>query len=583
MGKKYQLKLAHINDTHSHFEPNRIQLEIPLNNQTYKIHTHSGGYARLSAQIKKARLQAFDSDQPFLFLHAGDSFEGTLYFREFKGSANADLLSRLQPDAMTLGNHEIDAGNAPIRAFLDQVNFPLLAGNMDLTKENNPDSAKLKDHVQLFDYDAANKTAKVLYKPFYDTQLAIFGLTLDQMAEIANLDAGTEFVNAIETAANTINKIHQQGIKHIIVLSHLGIDSDRVLAEKTNGISLIVGGHSHTLQGDFSELGLSNMPYGETVNGTPILHAGKYAETLGLADIEFDALGKVTKLQGHNYFMMDEQFIVQSTDNVNDATYQALKQKIQQHYGILSCEEDAQICSIIECAYRPAINAMESQILTYLPREMQHTRLPSRKLPNGSEVAPWVTRSMYQEAKLLDSSIDFAIHNAGGVRESLSKGNLSLADIYGKLLPFEIPLVKYQIHGIFLYQTLESAINSATNNSVKGTGTGSFPYTYGLRYFYDGRNPLGQRLTKVEVMQNKVWRTLETNQLYTGVSSSYTAAGKEGYFPLLNCLWQKEIEALTLPSAFVNFITKHHDWYQSIAPNVNYIGHLLDVKQEISA
>ncbi|MFA0373197.1 5'-nucleotidase C-terminal domain-containing protein, partial [Vibrio sp. 10N.222.54.F6] len=115
-------------------------------------------------------------------------------------------------------------------------------------------------------------------------------------------------------------------------------------------------------------------------------------------------------------------------------------------------------------------------------------------MPHGSEIAPWVSRSMYHETKAIGMQVDFALHNAGGVRQSLNKGQLSLAEVIGRILPFELPLVTYQIQGQYLFQMLESAINAATNNSVIGTGAGSFPYTYGLKYFYDGRQALGQRI-----------------------------------------------------------------------------------------
>ncbi|MFA0521906.1 bifunctional metallophosphatase/5'-nucleotidase, partial [Vibrio sp. 10N.222.55.E8] len=71
-----------------------------------------------------------------LFLHAGDCFQGTLYFSLFKGRANADLLNALNIDAMTLGNHELDMGNEPVAIFAKRIQFPLLAGNWNLSNED---------------------------------------------------------------------------------------------------------------------------------------------------------------------------------------------------------------------------------------------------------------------------------------------------------------------------------------------------------------------------------------------------------------------------------------------------------------
>ncbi|MGL5391847.1 MAG: bifunctional metallophosphatase/5'-nucleotidase, partial [Shewanella sp.] len=532
MTQRYTLSLAHINDTHSNFEPSRVHFSLKLADKALDITCHSGGYARIGYHLARAKESAAKAKIPHLFLHGGDSFQGTLYFSQFKGKANAHLLNLLAPDAMVIGNHDIDEGNARLAEFAKQIAFPLLAGNMDLSQEDIHKPGCLRALPNILAYDNSSQLAQYLLRPFYDKQLAIIGITLDQMQEIARPDPDTHFVDAIATTARTVAHLQSKGIKHIIVLSHLGLDQDRLLAQQVRGISLIVGGHSHTLQGDFSALGLSQLPYGENVGGTPIVHAGKYAETLGLATIEFDSEGQMLRLEGGNYFMLDKNVLLSSAKQVEDADYHAVHQLLAEHPYIYGDEADATIAAVINQQYRPAIAQMANQVLAFVPKNLVHTRLPSKALPHGSEIAPWISRSMYQEAKLEEPRIHFALHNAGGVRQSVAQGNLTLADVMGQLLPFELPLVTYEIQGLFLYQALESAINAATNNSVQGTGAGSFPYTYGLRYYYDGRRPLGERLFKLELMPqdgSSLWRPIEHDALYVGVSSSYTAAGKEGY------------------------------------------------------
>lgn len=579
MTQGYTLSLAHINDTHSNFEPSRVQFSLNLGLKALDITSHSGGYARLGYQISQARDRAAQSQMPFLFLHGGDSFQGTLYFSHFKGKANAHLLNLLAPDAMVIGNHDIDEGNARLAEFAKQIDFPLLAGNMDLSQEDIRKPGNLRTVANILAYDENTQLASYLEKPFYDKKLAVIGITLDQMKDIARPDPDTHFVDAIATTARTVEHLHAKGIKHIIVLSHLGLDQDKRLAEQIDGISLIVGGHTHTLQGDFSALGLSNIPYGETIHGTPIVHAGKYAETLGLAEIEFDAAGRAINLKGGNYFMLDKQFMLSSSEQVDDTDYQAVQQRFNEHPYVLWDDADEDIHGVIHDIYRPAIAEMENKVLALVPKNLVHTRLPSKALPHGSEIAPWVSRSMFQEAKLEDPRIHFALHNAGGVRQSVAQGRLTLADVLGQLLPFELPLVKYEIQGQYLYQALESAINAATNNSVRGTGAGSFPYTYGLRYYYDGRRPLGERLFKLEMMQQdglSLWYPVQPDALYVGVSTSYTAAGKEGYHPLLQARWQESIETLTLPQAFIRFLNRapNPNLADLLSPHVHYTSHI---------
>ncbi|SIQ48202.1 5'-nucleotidase [Shewanella morhuae] len=576
MKQSYTLSLAHINDTHSNFEPSRVQFNLIVGHLKLDMTSHSGGYARIGHHIAKARQAATEANTPFIFLHGGDSFQGTLYFSHFKGKANAHLLNLLAPDAMVIGNHDIDEGNATLAEFAKQIDFPLLAGNMDLSQEDINKPGCLRGLPNLLDYDHELKLAKYLVKPFHDKTLAIIGITLDQMKEIARPDPDTHFVDAIATTARTVEHLKQQGIKHIIVLSHLGLDQDKRLAAEIDGISLIVGGHTHTLQGDFRALGLSNMPYGEVINNTPIVHAGKYAEVLGLAQITFDAEGKMLTLNGGNYFMLDQHFVLSANVAVNDTDYRAVRQQLNHHPHILWDEADADIAGVIRDIYKPAIAEMENYVIAQVPKNLVHTRLPSKSLPHGSQIAPWVSRSMFQEAKLVDPRINFALHNAGGVRQSVSQGQLTLADVMGQLLPFELPLVKYEIQGQFLYQALESAINSATNNSVLGTGAGSFPYTYGLRYYYDGRRPLGERLFRLEMMQQgsqSLWQTVEYESLYMGVSTSYTAAGKEGYHPLLQARWQESMESLTLPQAFIRFLKRSPNLSDLWSQHVHYTSH----------
>tara|TARA_R110002167_G_scaffold57840_9_gene164064 strand:- start:82848 stop:84584 length:1737 start_codon:yes stop_codon:yes gene_type:complete len=576
MSHIYRLSIAHINDTHSNFEPSPVQFSLTAQQHTYTLEGHSGGYARLGYQIEQARQQAAAELTPFLFLHGGDSFQGTLYFREFQGAANAHLLNLLKPDAMVLGNHEIDAGNSPVQAFLNRIDFPVLAGNMDLSAEDRHKTGRLYGHPMLYDFDDSTRTAKVLIKPFHDTQMAIIGITLDQMHLIARPDPDTHFVNAIDTTRKTVQKLKQQGINHIIVLSHLGLDQDQELTASVDGISLIVGGHSHTLQGSMSNIGLSDIPYAETINSTPILHAGKYAETLGLAQINFDSNGKVTELIGNNYFMLDDNIQVSTKDGqpADSAIAADLIEQLFTHPSIKGAQHDDAIHQVIHSQYRPSLDALENQILAHIPRNFVHTRLPSKQLPHGSEIAPWVSRSMYKAAKYIEPNIDFALHNAGGVRQSLNKGQLSLADVVGRILPFELPLTLYQIMGKHIIEALESSINSATNNGIVGTGAGSFPYPYGLRYFYDGKRIKGQRITQIDIYKQDQWQTLESNKLYIGVSSAYTAAGKEGYDALLHAHWQQPMSNQTLPEAFIDFVSQHgHLITGQLFANVHYISH----------
>ncbi|MDF0534830.1 bifunctional metallophosphatase/5'-nucleotidase [Shewanella yunxiaonensis] len=571
----YRLTLTHINDTHSHFDPSLVQFKVQLQHGQFTLASHSGGYSRIAAQVTKLRQQAQAQQREMLFLHAGDSFHGTLFYSEFKGRANARLLELLRPNAMTIGNHDIDDGNAVLADFIRTVSFPVMAANMDISHERPEKIGSFQGLNNLYPWDNDVGIGRYLLRDFYDQKLAIIGITLDQMNKVARPDPDTVFLDAIATTKATVSYLKQQGVAHILLLSHLGIDQDRQLATEVPDISLIIGGHTHTLMGEFTDLGLPCLPYAESINGIPIVHAGKHAETLGIADIEFDDRGRVTKIQGSSHFMLDRHFLLSGETAALESDYREAQELLANHSGILWDEQDERISQVIDSEFRPAISNMEQQVLAFVPKTLLHTRLPSHNLPHGSEIAPWVSQSMFLAAKAQDPRVNFALHNAGGVRQSLVQGQVTLADVMGRLLPFELPLVKYEIAGDALFRVLESAINAATNNSVMGTGAGSFPYTYGLRYFYDGRLALGQRLFRLELQDHLGgWQALQRDDFYIGVSTSYTASGKEGYDALLEARWQQALPEVTLPSAFIRLLQQTPAFDTQMQPMVYYTSHL---------
>lgn len=61
----------------------------------------------------------------------------------------------------------------------------------------------------------------------------------------------------------------------VIALTHIGLAQDRKLAEATNDIDLILGGHSHTV-----------LDRPEVVNGTPICQGGSHARFIGRYTLE---------------------------------------------------------------------------------------------------------------------------------------------------------------------------------------------------------------------------------------------------------------------------------------------------------
>lgn len=55
-----------------------------------------------------------------------------------------------------------------------------------------------------------------------------------------------KFLDEVETVNDEAQRLKEKEVDIIIVLSHCGLDVDRIMAVKCPLIDVIVGGHSHT-------------------------------------------------------------------------------------------------------------------------------------------------------------------------------------------------------------------------------------------------------------------------------------------------------------------------------------------------
>ncbi|OEF10610.1 bifunctional metallophosphatase/5'-nucleotidase [Vibrio genomosp. F10] len=562
--------LAHINDTHSYFEPTSLHLNLDVQGQALTPFVSAGGFARIATRAKQLKQHATETKTPFVFLHAGDCFQGTLYFSLFKGKANADLLNALDIDAMALGNHELDMGNEPVAQFAQRINFPLLCGNWDLSNEKKEKVYRVSDSKNVLSFCHQEKIAPWMIKDAGGESIAIFGLSLDKMADIANPDFDTPFVDATETAKRTVAAIHKQGINKIILLSHLGYEADIELAKQVSGIGVIVGGHSHRLQGDFSALGLEkDDDYGIKVNTTYVVQAGFHALSIGHCEIQFNEVGEVVSLIGKNELLLGRRLFLDANMNQTGSDDHHIKacDFLKQHPNVVVCKKDQGVQRILLEKYIPRVRKLQKQIIAHAKDTLRHVRIPDSQ--GESELAPLVAESFLVAMNRRGHHVDFAVHNAGGVRNSLHPGDVSVADIAGKLLPFAVPIGVYHIKGKYLAHVLEGAINNATNNGVDGTGSGSYPYTHNLRFHYSPSAPLGERIQDLRIYkQDFGWVTLDPEMVYTGSSSAYTMKGKEGYDAILNMKDEGVVTSLSMADCFTELLTEFPDKLNQINENV---------------
>ena len=221
--KEIKLCILHTNDWHSRIEPF---------DKTDKNNAGMGGAEFRAALINKYRKE----NEHVLLLDAGDIFQGTPYFNKFGGVLEMKLMTAMGYDAATMGNHDFDGGMDGFLKAQKFADFPFLCANYDFSE------TILKDVTQA---NVIIKKGKI--------KVGIFGIGVELQGLVPDDKFGkTSYLDPIKTANEQASILKKKGCDLIICLSHLGFEydtdkvSDRLLAQKTKNIHLILGGHTHT-------------------------------------------------------------------------------------------------------------------------------------------------------------------------------------------------------------------------------------------------------------------------------------------------------------------------------------------------
>ncbi|MHB9036868.1 MAG: bifunctional metallophosphatase/5'-nucleotidase [Armatimonadota bacterium] len=204
------------------------------------------------------------ANQQSLALDSGDAiWSGNIYWRP-GGEPVLDLMNSVPYDALCMGNREFHFMGIGVDSKTSRADFPVLSANLRASRKNR--------RVPIPPYVIFERSG---------VRVAVFGLTVPCITErmLAKKVSDYYFEPPIAAAAEIVPKLREEA-DMVIALTHIGIKSDRELAESVPGIDLILGGHTHVLAE-------------EQVGKTWIVHHGFYAHFVGKVDVEFDS-GRVT-------------------------------------------------------------------------------------------------------------------------------------------------------------------------------------------------------------------------------------------------------------------------------------------------
>lgn len=222
--KHKQFVILHTNDTHSCILP----LKASLADTTL---ADRGGFLRRIVMIKEQRRE----NPNLLLFDSGDFSQGSGYYTMFKGDVEIGLMNRMGYDAVTIGNHEFDYGLDNLARIFRMANFPIVCAN----------------------YDFTGTVCEGLVKPYIilkrnGVKIGVFGLGAPLQGLVSGKNCpGVKFIDPIECTKKMVDVLrNQEKCDMVICLSHLGWgkgnNRDEELIPATDGIDLVLGGHSHT-------------------------------------------------------------------------------------------------------------------------------------------------------------------------------------------------------------------------------------------------------------------------------------------------------------------------------------------------
>ncbi|MGD9581283.1 MAG: bifunctional UDP-sugar hydrolase/5'-nucleotidase [Vampirovibrionia bacterium] len=404
-GKK--LTILHTNDLQGQI--------IPLIEHDGAKQTELGGLARIATVVQEVR----NKKEDVLLFDSGDTIQGTLFTRLFGGEYVGELMSKLGYNAVTIGEHDFDKGPDGLRAYIKASSYPFLAANLDIKKDSV--LRGLIEPYVVLDVDGIN--------------VGVLGLMTEDTNIFANIGEDISVSNPKIAARKVIDELKPKS-DIIIVLSHLGLASDKKLAEEVSGIDIIIGGGSKT------KLSTPVIINNNKGNNTIIVQANNQGRYVGQLDIAVN--DKKVKLIDYKLIKI-ESSIVPDVDfsaiitNLNDK----LKEESEKTIGV-----------------------------TNVPLDGIKSHLRTEETNLGDLFADAV-KDKFNE-------VDIVFQNAGGIRGDgvIGPGKISEATIW-EWHPFENKVVLLTLTGKEIKEVLERGVSNLPMSK------GNFLQVSGLTYAVD--------------------------------------------------------------------------------------------------
>ena len=385
MGRYKNLVLLHSNDMHGDF------LSEEVGGKTL------GGISMLSGYVKKIRGEAKNT----IYCISGDMLQGSLIDSEFRGLSTIEIMNHLNPDVVSLGNHEVDYGLGHLLLLERCAKFPIVNANLFV---KSPYTRLFQSH-EILHIDGM----KIMF----------IGVITSEVLSPLKKDAVLGSLIDVEDAAREVGRISNAyrtvDIDLTVLLTHIGFEEDKKLASLLDpawGVDLIIGGHSHTI-----------LEKPEKVNDVLIVQAGVGTDQVGKFDLVID-----TDLNSIDAYQWELVPI--------DASH---------------CPSDADIEQTV-LKFKGQTDAKYDKILCWLPRKLTH---PSRNMETelGNLMCDIVKDAL---------QLDIVMLGSGSIRKEQAGPIFTRRDFF-ELMPYEEKLYRLKVTGkqfkrMYTYMLREEAL-----------------------------------------------------------------------------------------------------------------------------
>ena len=471
--KTYKVTILHTNDHHGRF---------------WKNGDGEYGMAARKTVIDGIRSEVAKSGGYSLLLDGGDVNTGVPESDLQDAVPDFRGMNLLGYDAMAVGNHEFDKPLGILRMQRDLAKFPMLAANI---------------------YDRGQRMFEP-YKIFSlgGLRIGVMGLTTEDTFKMVSPDniKGIEFRSVIREAAKVVPELRGKA-DVVIAATHMGhyengdhgtnAEGDVEMARAVKGIDLVVGGHTQNPACMKAEnvLDREYVPGTECrpdrQNGTWIVQAHEWGKYVGRADFEYR--NGDFKLIKYALIPVNLKRQVKAADGKTSmVTYAPEIAENQEMLDMLKpFQEFGQQKLLVE------VGATDGRL--------EGDREVVRRRP--ASLAVLIGRALMAKTKA-----DFAVVNAGGVRDSFAAGKLTYKDVL-KVQPFGNTTVLLDLTG----KEVMDYLNAAAKMSV---GSGAFAQFAGIDLVITGGVVTSAQIKGAPVEPGKTYRMVINN---------FVAAGGDGY------------------------------------------------------